>query len=206
MIEEIAEKVREKLKAQHISPRVLLDRLRTMDDQSRRSGQYQDPNHLPFYYYLSKFMSPKDILNVGLDLALPVCCFLRGSESVSSLACMQRKTGNFYSPRLALSNIRDTKGRKFPVSFHHGSILDPEMQEMMSGGFDFVMITDRMESDGMGEILECCWKKLRLDGFMLVDRVDSEKDTGDLFRSFCKSSNRAHVVFSTRYGTGFVQK
>lgn len=204
--EDLAKSLNEKIRTQHITSRVLLDRLRLIDEQSRHSSQYQDPNYLPFYYHLSKFIHPKKILNVGLDLGLPLCCFLQGSLSAESVTCFQSLTDRFYSPRLAVSNIRDVKGRKFPIEFYHGSMLDQKMQQILSGGFDFILITENCDPDKMKDILEVCWQKISLDGYLVLDRTDSNKSFGDIFRDMCKSNNRDCQSINTRYGSFIVQK
>lgn len=204
--EEIASEIKRLLGKQHITPRVLTDRLRLIDDDSRRSGQYLDPNYLPFYYHLSKFVQAKSVLNLGLDLGLPLCCFLQGSSSVSRALCFQRSDKGFYSPRLALGNIRDVSGRRFSLDFYLGSLLDREMQDKMTGGFDLVMITEKCSPDIFNEMLEVCWNRLELDGYLVVERVDSDKLVGEVFASFCKSKNRSFIAIPTRYGNGFSQK
>lgn len=204
--EDLTKLLGEKMRAQHITPRVLLDRLRLIDDQSRHSSQYQDPNYLPLYYHLAKFVHPKNILNVGLDLGLPLCCFLQGSTSVEAATCFQRLEDRFYSPRLAVANVRDIKGRRFPVEFYHGSMLDQKMQQIMSSGFDLILVTENCDADHMKEILEICWGHLNLDGYMVLDRTESNKSFGEIFSDVCKSHNRASHAVKTRYGTLLVQK
>lgn len=205
MLDEIVAQLKDKMKKQHIPPRILLDRLRLIDEGSRRSGQYLDPNYLPFYYHLSGLISPRDVLHIGLELGLPSCCFLLGSKTASRITCFQRRFSGFYSPRIALSNIKDVKGRKFPVEFHNGLIIDLEMQEKMIRGFDLVMITEKTSPDDLQEILDVTWEKLRLDGFLVVDHM-SEKDRAMVFNNFCKAKDRSSANLKTRYGVSIVQK
>jgi hypothetical protein len=197
--------VEKKLKSGLISPRVLLDHLRLMDEESRRSPPYQDPNYLPFYYHLSRHLNVRSVLHVGFNLALPLCCFLRGSSSAKSAVCLQIDSGSFYSPRLALANIKGTKGRSFPVDFHLGSVADEVFSRMISGGMDIAMVTERLGS-GLPDVLEVCWQNLNLDGFLVLDRSPPDSSEGRLFSDFCKSKNRDSVFFRTRYGTAFAAK
>lgn len=205
MLDEIVAQLKDKMKKQYVPPRILLDRFRLIDEGSRRSGQYLDPNYLPFYYYLSGLTSPRDILHIGLELGLPICCFLIGSKTAATATCFQRRISGFYSPRIALSNIKDAKGRKFPVEFHNGLIIDREMQDKMSGGFDLVMITEKSSPDELQESLDVTWEKLRLDGFLVVDHM-SEKDRAMVFNNFCKAKDRPSANLQTRYGVSIVQK
>lgn len=205
MLDELITQLKEKMKKQHVPPRILLDRLRLIDEGSRRSGQYLDPNYLPFYYHLSGLISPQDVLHIGLELGLPSCCFLLGSKTASSMTCFQRRLSGFYSPRIALSNIKDVKGRKFPVEFYNGLIIDREMQDKMSKGFDLVMITEKTSPDDLQEILDVTWERLRLDGFVVVDHI-SEKERAMVFNNFCKTKDRPFFNIQTRYGVSIVQK
>jgi hypothetical protein len=206
LIEEIHGKVEGKLKNQLITSRVLLDRLRLIDETSRRSSQYQDPRHLPFYYYLGKSMEASSVLHVGLDLGLPLCCFLQGSPATERIMGFQRKDKAFYSPRLALSNLKDVKGKGLDFDFYHGGILDPDLHARLSRGFDLVILTERLNSDQLSETLDVCWNYLNMDGFLVLDHAKAEKNMGDVFSSFCKAKNRPLVLFDTRYGAGLTHK
>lgn len=184
---------------------VLLGRIRLIDEDSRKSPQYQDPKYLPFYYHIAKKISPISVLNVGFDLALPLCCFLKGSSSVARAIGLQVASADFYSPRLAVANIKDAKGRKFPVDFHFGKITDEALSRKLSGGVDMAMITERVGSDLL-DVLEVCWQSLNLDGFIILDKAPPESPEGRLFSDFCRSKNRDFVFFSTRYGTALAMK
>lgn len=184
---------------------VLLGHLRLIDEDSRKSPQYQDPKYLPFYYHLAKHINPSSVLNVGLNLALPLCCFLKGSSSATSAIGLQLRSSDFYSPRLALANIRDVKGRKFSMDFHYGNVTDEELARKVSAGVDFVMITEKVGTN-LIDVLEVCWQNLNLDGFVVLDRAPPESPDGRLFSDFCRSKNRDVIFFGTRYGTALAMK
>lgn len=206
LIEDVESGLKSAFAAQTVSPRVLLDRLRLLDESSRKTSQYQDPNYLPFYYHLSKFFAPKSLLNVGLDLGLPLCCFLMGCKSAERVLLFQNAGRGFYSPRIAFSNIKDVKPKGFLLDYHRGSFSDEIMDGKMSIGFDMALITGSFGSDELREILEISWSRLSLDGLLVVERVESDKKVGIMFKDFCKVHNRPHVVIGTRYGTGMTQK
>lgn len=201
LVEEIQKDLSLKLSRQAVSPRVLLDRLRMLDEDSRKTGQYQDPNYLPFYYHLSKFFSPKSVLNVGLDLGLPICCFLAGGPRPEGVFLFQRRSEAFYSPRIALSNVRDVMPKASPV-YHNGLISDETLARF--AGLDMVLVTGRYDCDEVREILDTCWGLLNLDGVLVLDH--SHGKNSDVFSSFCKAQNRPHVMFDTRYGHSLTQK
>lgn len=206
LVEEVEPELREVLRRQPMPPRVLLDKLRLLDENSRKTSQYQDPNYLPFYYHLSKFFSPRRVMGVGLDLGLPLCCFLAGCRSADGAVLFQRRDRNFYSPRIAMSNIKDIAPRGFVADYHYGLISDAELDAKMSPGFDMVLLTGTFGSDEVREMLEVCWGRMRLDGILVADRVNSDRKVGEVFRDFCKVQNRPCIVFDTRYGNGITQK
>lgn len=199
-------KLKSKLSAQAISTRVLLDKLRLIDESSRKSSQYQDPRYLPFYYYLSKLQDSKSLLHVGFDLGLPSCCFLQGATNVERMVCFQRKSSSFYSPRIAISNIKDIKGKNFNVFYYYGALIDKEMEGLMKNGFDTILITERMNDDQMNEALNLCWNCLNLDGALCVDHSTADKNIGKMVKDFCKAKGRLFSSFDTRYGAIVVQK
>ena len=186
-------------------PRALLDKLRMMDDDSRKSPQYQDPNYLPFYYHLSKHLKPKTILQVGFNLGLPLCCFLQGCSSVTMAVGFQFESVDFYSRRLGVSNIKDIKGRSFPFAFHLGRITDEPFVRMISQGIDLVIVAEKVGLD-LSDVLEVCWQNLNLDGFIVLDKASPESAEGVLFSDFCRSKNRDFIFFGTRYGTALAMK
>lgn len=206
MLEVIEKQLNTKLKNQPISSKVLLDRLRLLDENSRRTSQYQDSTYLPFYYYLSCLVSPKSIFNVGLNLGLPICCFLTGNKKIERILGFQKKDDHFYSPRIAFSNIKDVKPSGLKLDYYFGSILDKELEIKLSLGFDFVIISSKIEADEFNNVLNISWDHLSLDGFLVTDYINSDSKTGNVFKNFCKSKNLDYLIFNTRYGNGIVRK
>lgn len=193
-----------KLKLQLISSRVLLDKLRLVDESSRKSGQYQDPLYLPFYFHMGKFMNPKAVLQIGLNLGLEFCCFLQGNKTPNYFFAFQNNDGNFYSERLAFSNIKDIS-KKVKTQFYYGSILDEDFLSKLIN-FDLILITEKSNFDKIMDALNICWNKLNLDGFLVVDYLNYDKKIKKIFLDFCKVKNREGFVYETRYGVGIVQK
>lgn len=206
MLDSIEKQLNIKLKKQPISSRVLLDRLRLLDENSRKTSQYQDSVYLPFYYYLSCLIKSKSIFNVGLNLGLPVCCFLSGNKEAERLLAFQKKDDFFYSPRIAFSNIKDIRPKGLKLDYHFGSILDKELENKLSLGFDTVIISSKIEADEFNNILNISWDHLNLDGFIITDYINSDPKIGNVFKCFCKSKNRECLIFNTRYGNGVARK
>jgi hypothetical protein len=205
MLEELERDIKQKLKIQPVSSRILLDRLVLLDDASRKTSQYQDPNYLPFYYYLAKTLSSKTVFQVGLDIGLPLCCYLMGCPSVENILAFQRQESSFYSPRIATSNIRAVRP-SLSLKFYAGQFLDEPLETIMSSGMDSVLITCKQKDEDLNDILYSVWKHLSLGGIVVVDHMRSNSKSFDVFKSFCKTQNREYVFFETRYGNAVVQK
>lgn len=204
-ISEIKNDLNRSLNNQFISPKILLDKLRLIDENSRKSGQYQDPSYLPFYYHLSKFIFPKSLLQIGLHLALPTCCFLQGNKSVEKILTFQNLDNKFYSERLAISNIKDVS-KKIEINYYSGKIFDYEFQKRLENKWDLIFINEISNEEYIKDVLNICWQYLNLDGIIVIDNAISEKIINSVFLNFCKIQNRECFLFKTRYGTGIIQK
>jgi hypothetical protein len=209
-LEEIEKKLNTSLNYQLISTNVLLGKLRLIDEDSRKSGQYQDPLYFPFYYHLSKFIKPTNVLQVGLYLGLPLCCFLQGEKSsIENVLCFQKKQEDFYSEKLALSNIKDLiKNTNIKIDYYYGEFLDKEFEKkILKFNWDLILVNQEVQGqDEISNILDFCWQIASLDSFVVVDRINSNKLIKDSFVNFCKINNREKIIFNTRYGTGIFQK
>lgn len=206
-IEDIKIDLEKKIKLQAISSNILLSKCRLIDEISRKSGQYQDPFYLPFYYHLSKFIQPKSIMQIGLNLGLPLCCFLQGNKSVKKLFCFQTKNDKeFYSEKLAFYNIKDIV-KNVDISYYYGSIFDKDFQKNANFGYDLIFINEeKINMDYLNSILDTSWNFVNLNGLIILDKVTSNEDVKNYFLNFCKINSRDPVIIKTRYGTGIIQK
>lgn len=193
-----------KIKNQLISSKILLDKLRLVDEDSRKSSQYQDPTYLPFYFHLAKFINPRSILQIGLNLGLEICCFLQGNKDVDSFFGFQNSDDDFYSERLALSNIKDIT-KKINLDYYYGKTHDSKFLQKTKN-FDLIIITEKTKFDEIRESIEICWDKLNIDGYLVMDYLNYDKKINGIFSDFCKSKNRDQSIFKTRYGIGIVRK
>lgn len=202
MNDDIKLKIEESIKKGLVSSRILLDRLRVIEESSRKSGAYQDPSYFPFYYHLGKFVNPKNIANIGFRLALHTCCFLKSCRSVAQINAFERRQNEFYSPKLALANIKDID-KKIKVNFHYGKIID---FVYMKNKVDMVLFNEQINQDKMQESFELMWELLNFDGLYVVDYIDSNENVKNAFESFCNIINRNPIYIKTRYGIGIIQK
>lgn len=209
MIDKLNKEISEKLKKQTVSSRVLLDRLTLIDEISRKSLQYQDSTYLPFYYYLSKFLPSKSLFHVGFDLALPTSCFLKGSDYLEFILGFQRKKEKEkYSPRLAISNLKNSKrkNRKIEIDFYYGNIIDKDLTTKISKKFDLIIITENSSDYVIREYMDVCWEYIKPNGFLVLDYLNFTNKLISTFENFCKTKNKNYAIFNTRYKTGIVEK
>jgi len=202
MLNNIKKDVENALNKQLISPRILLDNLRLIDESSRKSGAYQDPFNFPFYYYLGKYLKPKVLMNFGLRLALNTSCFLRSCKTVEEIFGFEKVGSEFFSPRLAIANIKDLNS-KIKINFYFG-YLENFISDIKN--LDLIFYNEQLDQNEMQKSFEMTWDSLNLDGFCVVDYVESNKNVKNAFESFCKIVNRDPIFIKTRYGIGIVQK
>ena len=94
----------EELKAQRISGRVLLDRLCVIDENSRKSPAYLDPNFAGFYYHLGKKIQAQSMLEIGFDLGLLSASFLISCTTVKKFVGFCESDKGFIPTRLGKRN------------------------------------------------------------------------------------------------------
>jgi predicted O-methyltransferase YrrM len=201
---ELHQKVSEELKKGLVGPRVLLDRLRVPVEAYRKSIEYQDQTYAPFFYYLGKFTSPRALFQIGLGLGFPICCFLASCKSVEKVFALEPED-EFYSPRLAISNIRDFHRKE--IDFHMGAISDAEfLKKYEVAEWDMAIINVKISLDLHRNYLDLAWQKMPLDGLIIVDYLSSYQPAHESFMTFSKVVNREPVLFHTRNGIGMIQK
>jgi len=203
--ESVADRIEAGLRTQKVSPRVLLGRLSLIDDASRFSGQYQDPNYLPFYFHVGRALSPRRTMCFGLGIGLQMSCLLQGSPSSESAFCFQPPSSSFYSPRVALSNMNRSFQRRFPCSFSEGFPNDPRFVSENKGNFDLAILAEALPTDLMMDCLGSLLLLLSEGGHMVVDRLSDGK-SHEVFLDFCKARGLPHRIFKTRYGSALAEK
>lgn len=198
--------LKEDFEKQLMCSRILLDSFRLSDESSRKTGAYQDPRYLPFYYYLAKHVNSKSLVEIGFRLGLASGCFFKRCKTVEHFLAFQEKDHELYSPRLAHANIRDVYKGEFNT--YVGKVLDENFREMLSRRtWDLFFINENVSHDLHKSYLDLAWKHLSHDGLLVVDYVNpSNKSVYDSFTSFCRIQNRTPAFYNTRYGIGIIQK
>lgn len=201
---EFGVELNDKLKKQAIASKFLLDKLKLIDDNSRKSSQYQDPFYFPFYYHLGKYINPKSVLQIGLNLGLEFSCFIQSCKSVNNFLGFQSKTEDYYSNRLAFSNIASIN-KKIHLDFYYGNLYDKDFIKKVNN-IDFAIITEKNNFDYIKNSLDICWNNLVLDGYLLLDYLKYDKKIEQIFYDFCRSQNTEGYIFKTRYFVGIIRK
>lgn len=191
------------IKNQFITPKILLDKLRLLDEDSRKSAQYQDPLYFPFYFHLSKYIFPKRAVQANFNLGLEISCFLQGNKTLEYLFAFQNSSDSFYSERFALSNIK-LINKKIHTDYYIGKVYDEKIKNL--NDLDLAIINEKSNFDQINDMMNIFWSKINLDGCLVVDFLNYNKKIKSLFLDFCKACNRTPQIYQTRYGTGIVIK
>lgn len=193
------------LSKQLITPSILLDNLRLINEDSRKSSAYVDPRYIPFYYYLGKYLTPQNVFEAGSGLGLFSSSFLRSCKSVENLYMFQERSEEFFSFRFAVRNVKSCYRKN--VITYSGKPLDVEFHDKLSKfGWDLAIFNEEKSYDKHMMIFDLIWSKLNLNGYMVVDYVESHHPTNEAFKNFCKIKSKESILLKTRYGVGIIQK
>ena len=193
------------LDAQTISGRVLLDRLRLIDEDSRKTAAYLDHRYAPFYYHLGKHIDPESVIEVGFNLGLLSASLLMSCKTVKQFFGYKSNSPDFTPMRIGKSNISIRfKGK---ANFYIGNVFDQEFIDIFSpNSWDLVILNDETVYDKHLEYLDAVWPNVSEHGLIVAEYIDRHAPAKEAFLAFCESKNRQPVVFETRYGTGILQK
>ncbi len=201
---ELKKELEEKLN-KLLPSKVFLDRMRVIDEESRRTAAYNDPKYVPVYYWLGTFLQPKSLIEIGFRLGLFSATFLRACKTVERFLAFQEKTSEFYSPKLGKGNVKDHY--KGPIDIYIGNINDAAFEAKMNEAeWDVAIVNEEVGYDKHREYLDVLWSKLHLDGLIVMDYVTRHKPAGEAYFDFCKAKNRNPTVIETRYGVGLIRK
>jgi predicted O-methyltransferase YrrM len=204
-LQELKLKLTDKLTKSVLNSRILLDKMRLIDESSRETAAYTDPTYAPFYYYLGTMVKPKRVMEMGFRLGLLSSCFLKGCNTVEKFLAFQEQSNSFYSERLGRANVRDSYKKSMDI--HVGLCTDDGFVSKLSANeWDLVIVNEEMTYDKHMTYLDLLWPHMALDGLIVMDYVVRHPPAGQSFRDFCKAKGRVPVELPTRYGVGIVQK
>ena len=184
----------------------IMDRMRFIDESSRKTSAYSDPTYIPFYYYLGEIIKPEHFCEIGLGLGLFSSAFFKSCKSVKYFLAFQDKPEEGYIPSLAIKNVKDNY--KGEMDFYLGDIMDDVFFDKISPKkWDLLIINnDRANFDKYLMYLEYFWPYINLNGYIVMDYINSHRFAGEAFYGFAKIKNREPDLFRTRYGTGIIKK
>lgn len=193
------------LAAQLISGSTLLNSMRLIDEDSRKSAPYADPNYCPFYFHLGKYFKAEKVLEFGFTLGLLSASYFTSCKDSKYFLGFLEKKEEFFSVRLGRANIRlKFKG---DADFYVGNLHDQIFLDKFSpNSWDLTILNDESVYDKHLEYLDAVWPYVSEGGLVVSEYIDRHEPAKDAFFAFCESKNRQPVVFATRYGTGILQK
>ena len=206
-LQELKISVESDLNKQIVNSAILLDHLCVLNENSRLVCSYVDPRYMPFYYYLGKYIKPKSMFHIGLELGFADACFLKSCRSIETAGGFQEISRELYSMKLVEKNLRSFYRETFKpkLQLHLGKIED--LDSYLSGQkWDMILVTEEQTYDKVMFYLDMAWKHLSLDGFLVMDSVVTSENARTAWMNFCKIQNREPVLFTTRYGTGLIQR
>ena len=202
---QLKESIENDLAKKLVDSRILLDRFTVIDETSRGTSAYTDPNYIPFYYHLGKYVFPKRIIEIGFRLGFFSGSFLTSCKTVEKFIAFQQSQENvFYSSTLGRRNINKVYSKFF--NWHVGDIFDELFEKMLDDKWDLVIINEELDYEKHRTYLEFVWEKMELNGMIAMDYVNFHEPCKKAFNDFCKIVNREPVICSTRYGTGLIQR
>lgn len=201
----LAEKLTADLDTGAISGRVLLDRLRLIDESSRKTAAYLDHRYAPFYYHLGKYVVPEAVMEIGFDLGLLSASFFTSCKTAKTFFGYRETSPEYIPTRLGKANV----GLRFKgeMVFYTGHLYDEDFLRIFSPNpWDLIILNDETVYDKHLEYLDAVWPHVSEHGLIVAEYIDRHVPARDAFLAFCESKNRQPAVFETRYGTGIMQK
>lgn len=199
----IEPKLKRDLEIGSISGRIILDRLRLIDEDSRKTAPYLDHKYAPFYYHLGKYIGPKSFMEIGFDLGLLSCSFLTSCKTVEQFFGYRDEPS--VATRVGKSNLKlRFKGRS---EYYSGSMVNEEFQNCLSTSkWDLILINNETSYDKHLQYLDSVWSSTAEFGLIIAEYLNRHQPANEAFLAFAQSKNRKPIFFNTRYGTGIIQK
>lgn len=182
---------------------VLLAQSNLLNETARRTAQFVDRHHFPFYYYLGLLSRPESVILVGFQLGLEMVCLLCEDKRLERLLAFQPKDDNFYSPRIGKSNVRQVT--QTPLEVIEGDREDFE-NRVKQHKWGMGIIAVPLEYQTHRQILDLLWEHLVDGGLLTVNYIDTDKASARSFADFAKTKNRQPVCYKTRYGMAILER
>lgn len=198
---DFVKQIEEKL-AKELPAHVFLDDLCLPDEGLRKSSEYNDPRHYPFFYWLGVHFKPKRILEIGFKLGLSTCCFFKSCKTVEDYYAFYETKEEYYSPRLGKKNVK----KRFKGDFVLLTTIFPKLNDLLEGQFDLVFINETENYDKYRAYLDLAWERINEKGLIIIDYINRLKPAKQAYVDFCSIQNKSETILDTRYGIGLIQK
>jgi predicted O-methyltransferase YrrM len=202
---DIESDLKKDLNSQTISGKLLLDRFCVIEESSRKTAAYLDHKYAPFYYYLGKYIQPENVMEIGFNLGLLTASFFRSCKTANKFLGFKENSSDYIPVRLGKRNIRLVFKKE--INFYVGNLYDQEMEKLFSSeNWDLIFLNEETVYDKHLEYLDFVWDRLNEHGLIVSEYITRHTPAKEALFAFCESKNRKPLLFSTRYGTGILQK
>ncbi len=202
---DLAQKINERLESGLLPAHALMSRMRLSNEGMRRSTEYTDLTHLPFYYHLGREVAPEKLLEFGFGDGIVSGCLLLSCKAVKEFLAFQEVGEQEYSPRLGRANIKDRYDQPFDI--YIGNVSDTEfLDRVQANRWDMVLMHESLEYKDYMDRLRLAWANISTDGLIIMDRINYNKQAGQAYYDFCKVSNRDPLTCNSKYGVGIIYK
>lgn len=185
---------------------IFLDKMRVIEESSRKSFAYNEYSYVPLYYWLGEIFKVETLVEVGFGLGLLSGNYLKTCKTVKRfLALHELRTGEYYSHRLGKSNIKDNyKGYLY---IHVGKIDDDIFEtKLKTLDVGLAIINEENTYDRHRLYYDLLWPQMNKDGLVVIDYLNKHKQSAVAFKDFCKSKNIEPTYINTSYGVGLIKK
>ena len=187
-----------------MSSDILLKDCCFMDQNVKKTFVFNDSTFFPFYYYLGKYINPKNLLVLGADAGLTTACFLKSSPVENILCFQEHSSEEHYGVRVCAFNIM--KQCNANLDIYCGSMLDDNfLKKISSKKWDCILVNLNLNYDKLRNYLDVAWEHLVLDGIMLIESELSDH-TIKATQDFLQITQRDYLTFDTRYKAILVTK
>lgn len=204
------ELIKSKLAKGVMRSETLLANLRFLQPEFRKTSEFGDPRHFPFYFYLGQQLQSENVLQIGSQSGLVGAAFLQGCRTVESWRSLDMPQNISASLlNVARGNIQKHCGGEVKASY----ITKDELMQNANFGLqkgkiatvDTAFVSYRDERQVFKAALAFAWNSLIVEGLLIADYIHSDMLKSE-FESFCRVKNRKFIVFDTRYGVGVIQR
>lgn len=198
----IFQEIKEELKKEIISPKLVLGRCQLVNPFDKMANAFTDHKNLPFYYYLGKYLPRNTLLNFGFGMGLPIIFYILANRPTHILV-QQQKTKDFYSSNLGEGNVFRTINKKVKniISDCHDETLLKNVKQRTWGSI--LINTSGLTEKQLMDYLDLSWDNMSDDGYICIDYAFNNRE---IIKNFSRLINRPEHFIGSRYGHSIIFK